>query len=153
VLAEDRAILEAHNLSRREEHRFQLDALPEPYLGPVDAPMVLLNLNPGFDPSDLVSYATEARSSMMRRCLTHELDPDEAFYFLTDEFRDTGGWLWWTAKLRPLIEAVGMESVRRGVQVIEQVPTSHAGTTASREPCPPRSTRSSWPVRRWRGKR
>lgn len=32
---------------------------------------------------------------MMRRCLTHDLDPYEAFYFLTDEFGGTGGWYWW----------------------------------------------------------
>jgi hypothetical protein len=46
-------MVEAHNLRRKAEHQFQLEALPEPYVGPVDAPVVLLNLNPGFDPSDL----------------------------------------------------------------------------------------------------
>jgi hypothetical protein len=122
VLAEDRAIVEAHNLRRKAEHQFQLEALPEPHLGPSDAPVVLLNLNPGFDPSDLVNYATAARNWIMRRSLTHELIPDEAFYFLTDEFQDTGGWHWWKAKLKPVIEAVGLERVRRGVQVIELVP-------------------------------
>jgi hypothetical protein len=122
VLSEDRAIVEAHNLHRKPEHQFELEALPEPYLGSVDAPVVLLNLNPGFDPSDLVNYATEARSSMMRRCLTHELHPDEAFYFLTDQFQGTGGWHWWKAKLTPVIEVVGLDRVRRGVLVIEQVP-------------------------------
>jgi hypothetical protein len=59
---------------------------------------------------------------MMRRCLTHQLHHDEAFYFLTDQFRGTGGWHWWKAKLKPVIEVVGLERVRRGVLVIEQVP-------------------------------
>jgi hypothetical protein len=122
LLAEDAGIVEKHNSRRKEDHQFRLDTLPEPFMGPLDAPVVLLNLNPGFDPSDLPNYAPAPRASMMRKSLTHELAPDQAFYFLTDEFRDTGGWWWWTRKLKPLIDVVGFDRVRRGVQVIEYIP-------------------------------
>lgn len=122
VLADDLPIVEAHNARRDSKHQFRLDTLPEPYMGPLDAPVVLLNLNPGFDPTDLTSYAPAARASMMRRSLTHDLPPEDAFYFLTDEFRGTGGWTWWEQKLRPLIEAVGLEQTRHAIQVIEHIP-------------------------------
>lgn len=122
LLAEDVAIVEAHHSRREEEHQFRLDALPEPFMGPADAPVVLLNLNPGFHHADLIKYAPEPRASMMRRSLTHELPPEQAFYLLTEEFKDTGGWGWWAQKLKPLIKEVGLDRVRRRIQVIEYVP-------------------------------
>lgn len=122
LLAEDAAVVDAHNHRRREEHQFRLDTLPEPYMGSLDAPVVLLNLNPGFHHSDLTNYGSEPRASMMRQSLTHQLPPEEAFYFLTEEFKGTGGWGWWYKKLKPLIKEVGLDRVRRGIQVIEYVP-------------------------------
>jgi hypothetical protein len=122
VLAEDAAIVEAHNSRRNEEHQFRPNTLPEPFMGSPDAPVVLLNLNPGFDPSDITNYAPEPRSSMMRRSLTHALPAEDAFYFLTEEFEGTGGWTWWYKKLKPLIEEVGLDRVRSGIQVIEYIP-------------------------------
>ncbi len=91
-------------------------------MGPTDAPIVLLNLNPGYDESDVANYAPEARASMIRASLTHNLSPDAAFYFLDDTFTGTGGEYWWKRKLNPLIREVGLDRVRRRVQVIEYVP-------------------------------
>jgi hypothetical protein len=122
VLAEDTDVITAHNSRRKEIHQFRLDTLPVPFMGPLDAPVVLLNLNPGFHPSDLINYAPEPRASMMRQSLTHELPADQAFYFVTEEFEGTGGWGWWSKRLKPLIKKVGLDRVRRGVQVIEYVP-------------------------------
>ena len=122
LLAEDTDVVKAHNSRRKEIHQFRLDTLPEPFMGSLDAPVVLLNLNPGFHPSDLINYAPEPRAAMMRQSLTHELPADQAFYFLTEDFEGTGGWGWWYKKLKPLIKEVGLDRVRQGVQVIEYVP-------------------------------
>lgn len=122
VLPDDAAQVRAHNGRRQEKYRLQLHVLPEPFFGPLDAPVVLLNLNPGYHPSDVANYAPPRRTKMIRAALTHELSDDDAFYFLTDEFEGTGGWAWWTKRLNPLIRQVGVEQVRRGVQVIEQFP-------------------------------
>lgn len=126
VLEQDREIVAAHNAATTDEHRLQLHVLPEPFMGPRDAPVVLLNLNPGYHPSDVANYAQLRRASVIRGALVHELDDDEAFYFLTEEFEGTGGWNWWTRKLNPLIQKVGLTSARRGIQVIEYAPYKSA---------------------------
>jgi hypothetical protein len=49
VYAMDNLAVDAFNAHARDEHRIHTDVLPEPFLGRKDAPIVLLNLNPGFD--------------------------------------------------------------------------------------------------------
>ncbi|GBE23192.1 MAG TPA: hypothetical protein ENH00_13530 [Actinobacteria bacterium] len=119
VLPEDAPQVYEHNARRGEDYQLQLHVLPESFLGPVDAPVVLLSLNPGYVASDVDDYAPEKRAEMIRGSLTHQLGRDEAFYFLTDKFAGTGGHYWWNKKLAPLIRQVGIENVRRRVQVLE----------------------------------
>lgn len=59
LLAEDSDVVKAHNSRRKEILQFRLDTLPEPFMGPLNAPVILLNVNPGFHPSDLINYALE----------------------------------------------------------------------------------------------
>lgn len=49
VLQEDAPIVRVHNRQRdlNEAHEILLDEPPEPFLGPMDAPVVVLQLNPG----------------------------------------------------------------------------------------------------------
>ena len=49
-LPEDRAAIDEFNARPRTsiQYRIEPDVLPEPYVGSVNAPVVLLNLNPGF---------------------------------------------------------------------------------------------------------
>ncbi|MCH7585464.1 MAG: hypothetical protein IH941_09990 [Acidobacteria bacterium] len=122
VLDVDRPLVEEHNARRSQQHRFRLDLLPEPYMGPADAPVVLLNLNPGFAEQDIVDYSAPDRQEMMRQSLTHELADSDAFYFLADTFEGTGGGRWWKKRLAPLIRRVGVEAVSGKTQVIEHVP-------------------------------
>jgi len=121
VLHVDAADIRRHNNSYPDRFRFRLDLLPEPFLGPTDAPVVLLNLNPGYAASDHTDYAPADRATMMRDSLNHRLPDGDAFYYLTDTFADTGGWRWWRKKLNPLIREAGVDAVRRGVQVLEYV--------------------------------
>lgn len=122
VLESDRHLVERHNARRAEKYQFQTGLLPEPFVGRLNAPVVFLNLNPGYAKQDATDYSTPRRHDMLSRNLTHELPDSEAFYYLTDEFRDTGGWRWWHKKLAPLIREVGIEAVMAGVQVVEFVP-------------------------------
>ncbi len=49
VLPIDRTVIEQHNAAVKDpNHAFVLDLLPEPFLGPPDSAVVMLNLNPGF---------------------------------------------------------------------------------------------------------
>jgi hypothetical protein len=36
---------------------------------------------------DPTNYGSEARASMRRRSLTHELQPEQSFYFLTEDLK------------------------------------------------------------------
>jgi hypothetical protein len=36
--------------------QFRLELLPEPFLGSLDAPVVLLNLNPGYNKNDIIFH-------------------------------------------------------------------------------------------------
>lgn len=124
LLEIDREQVTAHNRrpGLRHDHRIRLEVIPEPFTGQPEAPVVLLNLNPGFEEADIVNYSPPHRSRMMRAALTHQLDPESAFWHLTPEFAGTGAGRWWTAKLNPLIGKVGRDAVRAGIQVIEYFP-------------------------------
>lgn len=52
VLPADRPFVDRFNERARDRHRIRLEIIPEPYLGNPDAPVVLLNLNPGFVDDD-----------------------------------------------------------------------------------------------------
>lgn len=86
LLEVDAPFVLSHNALRNETHRFQLHVLPEPFMGLLHAPVVLLNLNPGYVPQDVADYGSDRRSSMMRESTVHGLEDDDAFYFLSDEF-------------------------------------------------------------------
>lgn len=47
VLPEDRLAIDVFNASAGSSHRIHIETPPEPFLGPLDAPIVVLLLNPG----------------------------------------------------------------------------------------------------------
>src|SRR5437762_5162188 len=51
-LPEDRSAIDAFNGSASDRYRIRGDTLPVPYLGLPDAPILLLNLNPGYTAED-----------------------------------------------------------------------------------------------------
>ncbi|HEU4664930.1 MAG TPA: hypothetical protein VFS55_12960 [Dokdonella sp.] len=68
VLDADRRAVEAFNHSASGRVRLRVETCPEPYFGPVDAPIVLLLLNPGVSPDglyddDLPAVVRGARAS------------------------------------------------------------------------------------------
>jgi hypothetical protein len=52
VLPRDQEILEAWNHFADEPHSLDLDLLPSPWVGRLDAPVIALNLNPGLGDTD-----------------------------------------------------------------------------------------------------
>src|ERR1700733_2550402 len=100
VLDADEAIVEAHNAKLEENSPYEvhLGVLPEPFLGRQDAPVVLLNLNPGWneekDPSN------HSRSEFIKRNrenLLHE-PSDYPFYLLDPNLRPNRT-CWWEKRL------------------------------------------------------
>src|SRR5918995_716656 len=72
VYEPDKPAVAAFNARASDEHRIQTDVLPQPFLGSKDAPIVLLNLNPGFDDSDYLVYEEPSGFEAGRKTLPHE---------------------------------------------------------------------------------
>lgn len=61
VLSRDAEAIEAFNAGASESHAIHLEVIPEPFIGLPDAPVVLLNLNPGLPMK--ISLRTRSRRS------------------------------------------------------------------------------------------
>jgi hypothetical protein len=95
--------------------------LPEPYLGSPHAPIVLLNLNPGWSPSDATWHAKPVFRDLNRSNLLHR-PMDHPFYLLDPRIACAPGSVWWRARLRHLISAATLERVASGILCVERFP-------------------------------
>lgn len=121
LLPEDRECVERFNARAKEEHQLRLDTLPEPYLGNPEAPVVLLNLNPGHSDEDALWHARQDFSASARANLLHK-ESSYPFYLLNPAYADSPGHQWWNKHLRSLIEEFGLERVARAVLCVELLP-------------------------------
>ncbi len=110
------------NFNRRASAltRIHTGLLPEPFLGPLDAQVILLNLNPGFAPENHRVHRRPSFSGAVRRTL-RGTDQPYPFYYLDPE-PDGGGYRWWRSRLRALTSATSNEVVARGVLCVEYFP-------------------------------
>lgn len=100
--------------------RIHTTLLPEPFLGPLDARVVLLNLNPGYAPENHRVHRRPSLSRVLRRTL-RGTDQPYPFYYLDPE-PDGGGYRWWRRRLSALTAATSDEVVARGVLCVEYFP-------------------------------
>lgn len=120
VLPGDADPIQAFNARARENYRIHVEVIPEPFLGLPDAPVVLLNLNPGFNDEDLAWHEEPEFKAQSLANLTHRASP-YPFYLLNPDL-EAPGVRWWTRRLGKLIEAVGVEQVARSVLCVELFP-------------------------------
>lgn len=123
VLDCDRAAIEGFNAHAPDGDKFCLKLLPEPFLGDVHAPVVLLGLNPGFS-KDNAPFYTE-HGAVCRDNLVHAVK-DYPFYLLNTKYETYSGPTWWRGKLNWLIKDCGLEAVAARVCCIEFFPY-HSG--------------------------
>lgn len=120
VLPTDRPQVESFNRSRMatEERRLRLDVLPEPYIGRIDAPVVLLNINPGYTPEDVRFTNDEYARDQWRRNVLHQ-PADYPFYPLDPKLEWTPTAHWWTRRLRSLLAEVDRQAIANALLCIE----------------------------------
>lgn len=99
----------------------QLDLMPEPFLGRLDAPVVLLNLNPGYVEKDRAEHADKRYSGAIRAMLGGE-PAAHPLALLDPRFGGFGGHDWWEKKARRLVRASTLDAVTNGVLVVEWFP-------------------------------
>jgi hypothetical protein len=121
VLPDDRDLVNAFNLTAEDELKLHLELLPEPFLGSQDAPVVLLNLNPGYSDRDLSCHQNPVFQTRSRGNLTHE-PCAYPFYLLSPDVSSAPGYEWWTKRLKSLIQQTGDQPVARNVLCVEYFP-------------------------------
>ena len=106
VLFKDKKIIDNFNNKANSEYAIRLNIIPEPFLGSPNAPIVLLNLNPGFNEQDIKIHRRKVFFELSWKNLRHE--PTEyQFYLLDPKTSDSPGYQWWSKKLKRLINDVG----------------------------------------------
>jgi hypothetical protein len=132
VLEIDRESIKAYNKNRKPDHQVDTSLIPEPFIGnPRRAKLVLLNLNPSIDEGDAEAHARADFKGAMIRNLRHE-SQRYPFYPLNPDFDSTPCAQWWLKKTRRLVEECGLETVAKGLLVIEWFPyrSKKGGRTA-----------------------
>ncbi len=94
--------------------------LPEPFIGTFTAPVVLLNLNPGFDDRDPRDHARAGFQALLRNNYEHR-PSGFPFYSLNPGF-ENGGRKWWEKKLKCLLNMCGRKQLARSILCIEYFP-------------------------------
>jgi hypothetical protein len=118
VLDSDRQQIETHNTRHaRTNFAIETSVLPDPFVGNPNAPIWLLNLNPGLAETDLHHPPTV--NEMIHKSLRLEAD---SFWYLEDEFSETSGHKWWRLMMGQTIRAYGVEAVKRSFFCIELFP-------------------------------
>ena len=118
VLPDDQAIVDEFNHATTDDFKLHLELLPEPFLGRPDAPVVLLNLNPGYKKEDYERHQNPDFKARSRGNLIHS--PLAYPFFLLDPDLSTSGY--WKRKLGRLTESVGLDVVARNVLCVEYFP-------------------------------
>ncbi len=121
VLPEDKTLIDDYNASRgiTNPSYIHLEQPPEPFIGNPDAPIVLLNLNPGYSPETNASFDTNSSyfQGTILGNLAHTLK-DYPFYLLDPQSGGSGGYKWWYDRLRTLINECGEDGQRKVAQNI-----------------------------------
>lgn len=118
LLPGDKDLVDKFNESAPEDLLIHHELLPEPFIGSPQAPVVLLNKNPGYSsPNDLAKHplSQQARLGLLHEC-------EIPFYLLDERERQSLGYRWWNRKLKSLIEACGDQVVARSVLCVEFFP-------------------------------
>jgi hypothetical protein len=99
-----------------EKVRIHDTAIPEPFAGRRNAPVVILLANPKAELSPDKRPNSE-QTEIIRAGL---VSPNgQHFFAITDAFKGTGAYGWWQPKLTQLCDEVGFDAVVNNIQVIE----------------------------------
>lgn len=121
VLPGDQGAIARFNDRASALNRIQLEAVPVPFMGSPDAPVVLLNLNPGFDQDDVKWQETPEFSTAFRENLGH-LSTGYPFFLLNPALQRHPGYKWWSDRLRQPISYVGQSKLAARLSCVEWFP-------------------------------
>jgi hypothetical protein len=131
VLLEDHAAIEEANKKNDNwEFQYHLELLPDPYIGNLEAPVVLFSLNPGYTrakqgDANCNDDWWHANSQDLHDAYRRNFREERSLYpmfFLDPIFANNPGGRYWNKKLGDLIALCGREKVAKALLTIEFFP-------------------------------
>jgi hypothetical protein len=121
ILSGDARYIEEYSRRAKPGCQFELDLLPDPYIGNISTRITLLLLNPGFDESDRLAHTDE---TFLRCCIDNlkQNHRDYPFYYLHPSNAFSSGARYWRVRLRELIEKYGDARVAENISALQYVP-------------------------------
>ena len=120
VLPSDAPAVEAFNQRAAAPLRVETSLLPEPFVGRVEAPVILLTLNPGVSAGDFALHEDPAFQERVLGCHRQEKSPYPNYY-LDPEVSGPGA-AWVRRIARPLLNEFGDEVVANALTLVEFFP-------------------------------
>ena len=122
ILGDEKRAVDEFNFRVEEIYSIRPELIPEPYLGDPNAPVVLLNKNPGFDAREIPFHTTdEAFISASRANLLHQ-PLEYPFYLLDPTLKGSLGQKWWMKRLKAPVRVAGIQMVAKKLFCVEYFP-------------------------------
>jgi len=121
VLDADRAPIEKHNASSKEDNVYDLSLHPEPFVGSLSAPVYLLALNPGRTESDFSWHAKPNCLKILRQAALQS-EETVSLYYLSKEFEGSPGFAWWSQKTKMITNEFGVQKTAESLCGIQLYP-------------------------------
>jgi hypothetical protein len=133
----DRASVESHNSKVEPKYRFLLQLAPEPWIGSIDAPIIILYANPGATPANLLGEKEPNRKilELSLQNLRQEFSEFPHFFFNPTLKSEPGG-RWFRKRFRELIEATSLERVAQSIATVEAAPYHSVNWKSPKTPIP-----------------
>lgn len=126
VLPEDAPFIREFNRDAGRHHEIKLGLMPEPFIGDLlNAPVVILALNPGVSDGDTKVNFSRAFRQAIRRGI--ELRPGSRRFYPLEGDPTRPGARWWRRNLKAVIETVGQERARERIACLEYFPYHSRG--------------------------
>lgn len=120
VLPADKPYIDAFNGTLDEgnsAHRIDTNVPPGPFAGHLDAPVVILLANPGWDERDQAEQCAPGNLRVILEAITTE--GGTPAWPLTDQFATTAAGQWWSRRTRDLAVEVGADVLANRLLLIE----------------------------------
>jgi hypothetical protein len=120
VLPSDKLFVDAFNQRYQGNDRrsLRLDIKPEPYIGSLEAPILLLYLNPGYTADDVRLHQHPDGKELWWANI-HQSLSDFPFYLLDPRIAWAPGAQWWRRKLKILCALAGDRTVSQNILCVE----------------------------------
>jgi hypothetical protein len=122
VLEEEKAVIESFNQNVKENYKIHTEILPSPFMGNVEvAPIMLLVLNPGYDPKEEEKeFYTKYKELVLSELTHNHYDKKLPLFCLDEKYKEDSPY--WYNKLKKLHEKHGIKKVSNNVCLVQFFP-------------------------------